>query len=62
MTATASPRSAAPRRRRRLPLPTPRDPQFYRGDDFQVDESIGYLLRTLRIHMDRAIDVEMARL
>jgi len=38
----------------------PGDPEFYRGDDYQVNESIGYLLRQLRIHMDRAIDAEMA--
>lgn len=37
----------------------PGDPQFYRGDDYKADESIGYLLRRLRIHMDRAIDAEM---
>jgi DNA-binding MarR family transcriptional regulator len=36
------------------------DPEFYRGDDYRVNESIGYLLRRLRIHMDRAIDAEMA--
>ncbi len=57
MTAIASPK----RRARTLPASAyPGDPKFYRGDDFQVDESIGYLLRTLRIQMDRAIDVEMA--
>ena len=57
MTAIASPK----RRARMLPASAyPGDPTFYRGDDFQVDESIGYLLRTLRIQMDRAIDVEMA--
>ena len=38
----------------------PGDPEFYRGDDYRVKESIGYLLRQLRIHMDRAIDAEMA--
>lgn len=38
----------------------PGDPAFYRGDDYCVNESIGYLLRQLRIHMDRAIDAEMA--
>ena len=57
MTAIAPPK----RRARTLPASAyPGDPTFYRGDDFQVDESIGYLLRTLRIQMDRAIDVEMA--
>ena len=38
----------------------PGDPEFYRGDDYRVNESIGYLLRQLRIHMDRAIEAEMA--
>ena len=37
----------------------PGDPTFYRGDDYRIDESIGYLLRQLRIQMDRAIDAEM---
>lgn len=37
----------------------PGDPTFYRGDDFKAEESIGYLLRMLRLHMDRAIDDEM---
>lgn len=35
------------------------DPEFYRGDDYRVNESIGYLLKQLRIRMDRAIDAEM---
>lgn len=38
----------------------PGDPEFYRGDDYRINESIGYLLRQLRIHMDRAIEAEMA--
>src|SRR5438094_9631241 len=38
----------------------PGDPTFYRGADYRLDESIGYLLRQLRIQMDRAIDAEMA--
>jgi len=37
----------------------PGDPAFYRGDDYKVDESIGYLLRRLRAQLDRAIDAEM---
>jgi DNA-binding MarR family transcriptional regulator len=37
----------------------PGDPEFYRGDDYRIDESIGYLLKRLRVHMDRAIDAEM---
>ena len=68
MTVTTSPKRAAPNRatqpgaaRARHPVSAhPGDPEFYRGDDFRVEESIGYLLRTLRIHMDRATDDEMA--
>ena len=48
------------RRARRQPASAhPGDPTFYRGDDYRLDESIGYLLRQLRIQMDRAIDAEM---
>ena len=36
------------------------DPEFYRGDDYRVNESIGYLLKRLRSQMDRAIEAEMA--
>jgi DNA-binding MarR family transcriptional regulator len=35
------------------------DPAFYRGDDYRIEESIGFLLRQLRIQMDRATDAEM---
>jgi DNA-binding MarR family transcriptional regulator len=49
-------RAAAPKRR----SAHPGDPEFYRGDDYRIHESIGYLLRQVRIHMDRAIDAEMA--
>jgi len=38
----------------------PGDPEFYRGDNYQVNESIGYLLRQLRNAIDRAIDAEMS--
>ena len=38
----------------------PGDPQFYRGDAYQINESIGYLLKQVRNAMDRAIDDEMA--
>jgi DNA-binding MarR family transcriptional regulator len=47
-------------RRRTPPSAHPGDPVFYRGDDYPIGESIGYLLRQLRIQMDRAIDAEMA--
>ena len=48
------------RTRRKGVSARPGDPTFYRGDDYRIDESIGYLLRQLRIQMDRAIDAEMA--
>jgi DNA-binding MarR family transcriptional regulator len=57
MTGKAS--AARPRRRETLSA-HPGDPVFYRGDDYQVDESVGYLLRRLRAQLDRAIDAEMA--
>ena len=51
--------SAATRARRRPVSARPGDPAFYRGDDYRVDESIGYLVRQLRVEMERAIDAEM---
>jgi len=50
------------RTRRKGVSARPGDPVFYRGDDYRIDESIGYLLRQLRIRMDRLIDAEMAEL
>jgi len=38
------------------------DPEFYRGDDYRIEESIGHLLKKLRVQMERAIDREMAEL
>jgi DNA-binding MarR family transcriptional regulator len=55
---TANP--ATRRTRRKAVSARPGDPVFYRGEDYQIGESIGYLLRQLRIQMDRAIDAEMA--
>jgi DNA-binding MarR family transcriptional regulator len=53
--------SVAARTRQRKPASSrPGDPHFYRGDDYRIDESIGYLLRMLRTQLDRAIDAEMA--
>lgn len=40
----------------------PGDPEFYRGDDYPIGESIGYLLRQLRIQLERNVDAEMADL
>jgi len=36
------------------------DPEFYRGDEFDINESIGYLLKQLRSAIERAVDDEMA--
>ena len=40
----------------------PGDPEFYRGDAYEINESIGYLLRQLRMAMERAVDAEMTAL
>jgi len=37
----------------------PGDPEFYRGDKFDINESIGYLLKQLRSAIERAVDDEM---
>ncbi len=37
----------------------PGDPEFYRGDDYRIGESIGYLLKQLRSTIERAVDDEM---
>jgi DNA-binding MarR family transcriptional regulator len=65
MTATsaASPRDKARARRQRngkTASARPGDPEFYRGDAYQINESIGYLLRQVRNAIDRAIDAEMS--
>jgi len=36
------------------------DPDFYRGDAYPMSDSIGYLLKQIRIGIDRAVDGEMA--
>lgn len=38
------------------------DPAFYRGDDYRIDESIGYLVKQLRSAMERAIEAEFTQL
>lgn len=38
----------------------PGDPEFYRGENYRINDSIGYLLRQVRMVMERAIDGEMA--
>jgi DNA-binding MarR family transcriptional regulator len=32
---------------------------FYRGDDYRIHDSVGYLLRQLRSALDRVVDAEM---
>ena len=49
-------------RRKTAALPAssrPGDPDFYRGDAFEINESVGYMLKQLRSAMERAIDTEM---
>ena len=38
----------------------PGDADFYRGDDYPIKESVGYLLKQLRGNLDRLVDAEMA--
>ena len=38
----------------------PGDGDFYRGDDYPICGSVGYLVRQVRTAFDRAIDAEMA--
>jgi DNA-binding MarR family transcriptional regulator len=38
----------------------PGDPEFYRGGAFDINESIGYLLKQLRSAIERGVDDEMA--
>ncbi len=58
-TAPARPPAAKPARRRSS---HPGDPEFYTGDDYPMLESIGYLLKRLRMFLDRAVDGEMVEL
>lgn len=58
MTAKLAPTRSVSRRR----SARPGDPEFYRGDDYAILESVGYLLRRLRTVMERSIDDEMADL
>ncbi len=38
----------------------PGDADFYRGDAYPICESVGYLVKQIRNHLDRAVDAEMA--
>lgn len=37
----------------------PGDPDFYRGDAYPIDDSVGYLMKQIRNALDRAVDAEM---
>lgn len=37
----------------------PGDADFYRGDDYPILQSVGYMLKQLRNALDRAVDEEM---
>ena len=38
----------------------PGDADFYRGDDYPIKDSIGYLVKQLRLAQERLVDAEMA--
>ena len=38
----------------------PGDADFYRGDDYPLKDSIGYLIKHLRLAQERLVDAEMA--
>jgi DNA-binding MarR family transcriptional regulator len=38
----------------------PGDADFYRGDDYAIKDSIGYLIKQLRLAQERLVDAEMA--
>jgi DNA-binding MarR family transcriptional regulator len=59
MTVKSAPATKTATRRRSS---RPGDPGFYRGDDYPILESVGYLLKRLRAALDRAVDDEMSAL
>lgn len=44
------------------PSARPGDPEYYRGDAYPLGDSVGFLLRQVRLQMERAIDAEMSEL
>jgi DNA-binding MarR family transcriptional regulator len=52
----AKPKARAPKER----SVRPGDADFYRGDDYPIKDSIGYLTKQLRLAMERLVDDEMA--
>lgn len=52
--------SAPPRRRAaRERSVRPGDADYYRGDAYPICESVGYLVKQIRSHLERAVDAEM---
>ena len=38
----------------------PGDPDYYRGDDYPIGDSVGYLIKQVRAAQERLVDAEMA--
>jgi DNA-binding MarR family transcriptional regulator len=58
-----SPARSSARARARAPKARsvrPGDADFYRGDDYPIKDSVGYLLKQLRATQERLVDAEMA--
>ena len=51
--------SPAPARTSKEKSVRPGSANFYRGDDYQIHDSIGYLLKQVRLSLERAVDGEM---
>ena len=60
MTAKSTVKSAALGKAPKAKSVRPGDSDFYRGDDYPILQSVGYLLKQLRNGLDRAVDEEMA--
>ena len=52
--------SAAPARAPKEKSVRPGSADFYRGDDYRIHDSVGYLLKQVRWALERAVDGEMA--
>src|SRR6185369_12531515 len=60
MTVKSTVKSAALGKAPKAKSVRPGDSDFYRGDDYPILQSVGYLLKQLRNGLDRAVDEEMA--
>ena len=65
MTANSTVRTAKPAKASKARAPKersvrPGDADFYRGDDYPIADSIGYLVKRLRLAQERLVDDEMA--